>query len=83
MNKKYYTPMVSDLYRAPRSIGDINDPNDRDKAIQNSVDFKRTLLSSINARIDYLTDSNKIGEAQALQIFDTARKVVIETIQLN
>lgn len=73
MSNKYLTPSVSELYRAPR-MGDTDPMHDP---------MHRGILSTLNARIDFLHHQNKIGESVALQIFNTARRTVIEQITEN
>lgn len=70
-DKKYLTPSCYELYRAPRgTIGAID---------QLSI----PVVSKVNALIDFRAATNTIGESQAIEVLNTARSVVAETIQLN
>lgn len=84
MGKKYFTPFTSDLYRAPIVEGDLlNDKDARHKYAVLSQQFGHSLLSSLNALIDVKQELDAITEPEALQVFNTARSVVVETIQIN
>lgn len=69
--KTYLTPSCHELYRAPRG------------GIRQISNLGIPTVSRANARIDYLHDNNRIGESQALEVLNTARLTVSETIQLN
>lgn len=67
-DKEYYTPNVSDLTKAERSLGIL---------------ASYETVSRVNALIDNKQVFNKIGEAQAMAIFAMARKTAVETITSN
>jgi hypothetical protein len=75
---RYLNPCTVDLYRAPRFLLD-----DTDHICRVSQEFGFSLLSDINARIDVADQRASIGDAQAVTIFNIARRVVIESITLN
>lgn len=68
MDKGYYTPNVSDLTKAERSLDVLS---------------TYAKVSQVNALIDRKQVFNIIGEADAMAIFNMARKTAIETITSN
>lgn len=84
MNKKYLTPSVSELYKAPIIEGDIvNNSEDRLKYAELSNQLGHSLLSKLNALIDVKHQFGNITQDEAIAVFNTARLTVIETVQLN